>query len=242
MELLCPNCQQKLNIREQYAGQIMRCPLCNGMFTAPAMGGAAPPPPPVYSPPASSEPFYSGGAPPPPAPAPAPPPLPPGELTKCCTLTISPRVVPWIAPLCLGLVLLMTFLPWDIGPFGSINAWRLGFGPLSNLLFTFYLLLTALGLACAVVSLLTTLGVIPLPQELKTWLPVIVGCIVGSAFLLFAVKYLQPVFQHAVTPLFIWTKLAIRFHALAVVGLALEFWLERRRLKNLPPPKIEFHR
>jgi hypothetical protein len=37
MELLCPSCQRKLTIPEQYAGQQMKCPLCNNMFTAPAL-------------------------------------------------------------------------------------------------------------------------------------------------------------------------------------------------------------
>src|SRR6516164_2904232 len=37
MELLCPNCQKKLTVPEQYAGQIMRCPLCQGTFNVPAM-------------------------------------------------------------------------------------------------------------------------------------------------------------------------------------------------------------
>jgi hypothetical protein len=43
MELLCPNCQQKLTVPEQYAGQLMRCPLCQGTFTVPALPSSAPP-------------------------------------------------------------------------------------------------------------------------------------------------------------------------------------------------------
>src|SRR5207248_4457653 len=58
MELLCPNCQKKLTVPEQYAGQLMRCPMCQGTFTVPSLpsavaaepagpvGFGAPPPPP----------------------------------------------------------------------------------------------------------------------------------------------------------------------------------------------------
>src|SRR5690242_15582638 len=51
MNLLCPNCQKMLTVPEQYAGQLMKCPLCSGTFTVPALpsGGqgyeAAPPAP-----------------------------------------------------------------------------------------------------------------------------------------------------------------------------------------------------
>src|ERR1700677_4573180 len=34
MNLLCPNCQKMLTVPEQYAGQMMKCPLCAGDFMA----------------------------------------------------------------------------------------------------------------------------------------------------------------------------------------------------------------
>jgi len=34
MNLLCPNCQKMLTVPEQYAGQLMKCPLCAGTFNA----------------------------------------------------------------------------------------------------------------------------------------------------------------------------------------------------------------
>ena len=37
MNLLCPNCQKMLTVPEQYAGQLMKCPLCSGNFTVPAL-------------------------------------------------------------------------------------------------------------------------------------------------------------------------------------------------------------
>lgn len=37
MNLLCPNCQKMLQVAEQYAGQLMKCPLCEGTFTVPTL-------------------------------------------------------------------------------------------------------------------------------------------------------------------------------------------------------------
>src|SRR5207244_222603 len=41
MNLLCPNCQQQLSVQEQFAGQLMKCPLCGNNFTVPALPQAA---------------------------------------------------------------------------------------------------------------------------------------------------------------------------------------------------------
>src|SRR5262249_35380006 len=95
------NCGKMLTVPEQYAGQLMKCPLCSGTFTVPALppGGGldapAPPQPAFSSPPdpyhlqqaAPPEPAFSAGhepavksepAPKPePAFQPAPPPPPP---------------------------------------------------------------------------------------------------------------------------------------------------------------------
>jgi hypothetical protein len=53
MNLLCPNCQKMLTVPEEYAGQLMKCPLCNGTFTVPALptSAAAPSPVPAGPPP-----------------------------------------------------------------------------------------------------------------------------------------------------------------------------------------------
>jgi hypothetical protein len=47
MNLLCPNCQKQLSVGDQYAGQLMKCPLCQGTFTVPTLppGESSPPPP-----------------------------------------------------------------------------------------------------------------------------------------------------------------------------------------------------
>ncbi len=46
MNLLCPNCQKRLTVPEQFAGQLMKCPLCAGTFNVPGLPSAAPPPEP----------------------------------------------------------------------------------------------------------------------------------------------------------------------------------------------------
>jgi len=73
MNLLCPNCQKPLTVAEQYAGQPMRCPLCAGTFTVPALPQTPPPPP---SPPAAPAETYGFKEPvAPPSPPPPPPEL-----------------------------------------------------------------------------------------------------------------------------------------------------------------------
>src|SRR5262249_19574059 len=138
MELHCPNCQQKLNIPDQFAGQLMRCPLCNGTFQAPALAPSATAPPPAPPPPAPSSPspFSLAPEPPPPAAPPPPPPspsyappppsyvpepppalrqeapLPPSrDYIPCCVVYFSLRVMPWITVGSLALVFLFSFLP-----------------------------------------------------------------------------------------------------------------------------------
>src|SRR5262249_19587544 len=142
MELLCPQCQQKLTIPDQYAGQLMRCPLCNGTFTAPAL--TPPPPPAVFSPESPSAPPPLPTAPEPtqqppsldPIPETLPPPI-PGEYAHALKIVFSPRVIPWITPAGLLCVLLLSFMPWlgalrllhfdGDAHLGSLNAWNLAF-------------------------------------------------------------------------------------------------------------------
>src|SRR5437773_12166780 len=59
MELLCPNCQQKLTVPEQYAGPLTKSPLCGGTFNTPAL---PPVPGPAYVPPAVPVPPPAGTA------------------------------------------------------------------------------------------------------------------------------------------------------------------------------------
>ncbi len=112
MNLLCPNCGKMLTVPEQYAGQMMKCPLCNGTFTVPALPSGpvepSPPPPPVpagssspyelhregpaepaFPTQAPAEPAFST-APPQPAFTPAPPPVPPSTATTATGPSLAP--------------------------------------------------------------------------------------------------------------------------------------------------------
>lgn len=156
MNLLCPNCQKMLTVPEEFAGQLMKCPLCNGTFTVPGLPSStplAPPssapepdiysvrhepaPPPSFSPPPPL-PTLEPSVPPSTAtttePPPSKPSLAPEDYQHTLTASLSPRVLPWIAPACLLLVFVLQIFPSWVGiyPGGveamSGNAWAAAFG------------------------------------------------------------------------------------------------------------------
>jgi hypothetical protein len=143
MNLLCPNCQKMLTVPEEFAGQLMKCPLCAGTFTVPALPGApAASPADVYAvrqepaPPPPHGPGTSDFQPSPPSPA-APPPstatLPPEGYQHAATVWFSPKVLPWVAPACLFLVFILSLFPWvGLYPGGVAAAtqrpWQATFG------------------------------------------------------------------------------------------------------------------
>src|SRR5262245_60097866 len=153
MEILCPNCQKKLTIGDQHAGSVMRCPMCMGMFTAPALPPFTPPPPPPAPPPPSPPPpmmELPSSAPPSPAvaagpppyvaaaaepapgapPPPRAPPTPPGDYTRSLGFRLRPDVLPWFAPIAVILIFFLSFPPWAaIAAEGlSFNLWTMAFG------------------------------------------------------------------------------------------------------------------
>lgn len=151
MNLLCPNCQKMLTVPEEFAGQLMKCPLCSGSFRVPGLPGSAPLPPAEESGP---EVYSIRHEPSPPAPLPAqPPPSPQPQLSletpaaplsqkpsltmedysHTLALSLRPHLLPWIAPVCLLLVFLLQFPDWDgLYPGGEPavtgNAWYSAFG------------------------------------------------------------------------------------------------------------------
>jgi hypothetical protein len=155
MELLCPHCQRKLMIGDQYAGQMMKCPLCQGTFTAPALPTF--PQTPDYAPPIPPTP-PSPPAPPPPAPPPqiqrpaevspltssAPPekkplaPVPPlpqytGDYTNRFSIPFQPDILRLVPGGALLLVFVLSFFTWVYFALGSTtvarqNAWQAAIG------------------------------------------------------------------------------------------------------------------
>jgi hypothetical protein len=43
--IFCPSCNRKLRVPEQEMGQLVQCPLCRAIFTAPPRGIPPPSPP-----------------------------------------------------------------------------------------------------------------------------------------------------------------------------------------------------
>jgi len=167
---------------------------------------------------------------------------PAGDYPHRYIIWISPRVVPWIAPVCLGLVFFLFFFPWRSVP--SNVPWetmgepgsQIGWGKLlSSALLIFYLLIYLVALVLAIGSLLLTLTIVPvLPQiqHLVPWKAVIVAGMVAFAFLLLLFGCLREDFGT------IWLSTAVWLHLYALVGLGLEFWLQRRG-STRPMPRID---
>ena len=270
-----------LQVPEQYAGQQMRCPLCNNLFTVPGLPETPalappppPPPPPVpppvppppqpapYSlanepppppplPPLTFEPEKPAGstAPVPPLPRPTPPPPPVvGDYTKLRSITISPQVVPWIGPIALFVLFLLTFFPWVGEGIVSYNPWSLGFGDgdatkIGGALFIVYDLLLIFGMLTGLASLLMYAGVIPPSPQLKgiePWRGVIVGAFTWIAFLLLFISVLINLFRLNAIWLNFWGWLAYDVHFVASAALLLQMWLELRG-PSRPPPRIDIH-
>jgi len=272
MNLQCPNCQKMLNIDDKFAGQLMRCPLCNGTFTAPVLPagpGSVPPSIPLAAPVGSSSsaaseevfslaPSSSPASPPPrtepksekhtgpttsssEAPASEPVTASSGsDYPHRYIIWISPRVVPWIAPVALVVVFLLFFFPWRSIPSGvevpGEPGSQIGWSKLfSSGLFVFYLLIYLLALALAIGSLLTTLALFAAPpqiQHLLPWKAVIVAGVVAFAFLLILIGCWAGDFAT------VWLRNAVCLHLIALIGLALEFWLQRRG-PSRPMPRID---
>jgi hypothetical protein len=154
MELLCPNCQKTLTVPDQYAGQLMKCPLCSGTFTTPSLAPTGAPafmPPPAPPPPPRANDFdvepVGRGAKSTAAPASPPrvetsaPVTPasmsaPGDYRHRYHLRLSPRVLPWVVVVALVLVFVLTFFAWvGFYPGGvhviSQSGWQAAFGSYS---------------------------------------------------------------------------------------------------------------
>jgi hypothetical protein len=121
MEILCPNCQRKLTIPEQYAGQQMKCPLCQGTFTAPALAPAAPnlapapppaPPPPAPGPTTPLQSAPPGVVPPPTTPAAPSAPTTPLDYAGKFSLRFNPRYLQYVPVVALLVILVLLFFPW----------------------------------------------------------------------------------------------------------------------------------
>src|SRR5262249_28543424 len=123
---------------EQYAGQMMKCPLCAGTFTVPALPTPPAPPPTPPPAPAATSPAPMdklpdlGAAPSPPSSgAPGGPAAPAAGYTHTQSYVINAQALAWLAPVCLVAVFILSFLSWHgLYPGGiagvTQNAWGIG--------------------------------------------------------------------------------------------------------------------
>jgi hypothetical protein len=144
-----------LTVPEEFAGQLMKCPLCEGTFTVPGLPDSSsppsspagepemdiyairhePPPPsatPPVSEPAPSPPSTATTPTLPPAPTSAPSPT-PQDYQRTLGASLNTTVLPWIAPACLVLIFFLQFAEWDGlypggEPAATANAWYAAFG------------------------------------------------------------------------------------------------------------------
>ncbi len=271
MNLLCPNCQKMITVPDQNAGLMMKCPLCAGTFTAPSLPASMASSPSGSPLPGSSMNPGNPGSNPGEGDSKSPPPETPprwasapggekaepfasvtsaslsGDYHHRYTIWISPRVVPWIAPVGLVLIFLLFFFHWrslpaevesvfkehDIPITPSQSGWREIFFP--NVWLILYLLLYLVTLALAVGSLLLNLKVIAAPPQLKPILPWRSAIICGLALLGFLFLIFGAVGENFTT---FWFGLTARIQFAVLIGLALEYCLEYRG-PDRPLPKID---
>jgi len=277
MDLICPNCQKRLSLDDKFAGLTVRCPLCQGMFQAPAlppstppMSAPAPEPAPVAPPPTT--PFEPSAVLAPGEPAPMPaleipdsepvrsavplpysdepavdpepldaPPVPPGEYTRSRTVHLRADALSWIPPVCVTLLFLLSLFPWYWIEVYSANLWQLAFTEVN--MYTFYVIvLIFIAWPLSIVVFMLEQHWIPLPDALRplwAWRSVFVGLAILLPFAFFLGDYVMCMFRQFGNPATIAMKLAVRIHFLAVLASGLQFWLEQRRSRNLPLPKLE---
>jgi len=268
MELLCPHCLKRVTVSDDKAGQVLNCPLCNGVFAAPSLPGApsAPPPPP---PPSSSSPATYSISPvvPPPSPreeAPPPPPMPPpsplpsvqaskpspppGSYSRRIAFGLRPDVLAWFPPICIFLIVFVlgSFFSWHIVLESRLvatertrNLWLVAFADGSGLLIV-YVVMMILAFFISVACLLLELRWIPPPPPVASMLPWKSAATFG--FLLITFFFLAYDVQQGifvlVSPIDLGEKLAFLLHVVALVASGLELWAQSQRAKNLPIPRV----
>lgn len=256
MNLLCPNCQKMLQVPDQFAGQMMKCPLCGSPFTVPPLTTSWPPTGPASAP-AAQAPSQAN--------APAAPAA--GYQHVYC-FALNPKYLAWIAPAALVIVVVLLFFPWveagvsvEENPYPS-TGWQIAFGELSSGLGTFYVLLLLLALMVAIGSAVLPLlppGTLPpAAQQIMPWRASAVALAALLVFLLLALLLTfgfgpehnteHPIFGYVRlgnNQLLLFTKtafmrLALFFHVVAVVGAGLDAWVSMRG-PSKPPPRVDIN-
>lgn len=237
----------------------MRCPTCNGTFQAPTLAPATnetwvnPPADPAPAP-TAKEPPATSAAPETPKKKKdkAPEPVVEGDYSRTYTLTISGRsLLPWVVPVGLGLIVLLSFFPWiehrhaGAGLVPASHArpmmWSVAFGDEPSGVMTMFVILSIfLAWPLSIVSLLIGLKIVPLPPPLDViggFRSIIIAAltVIGVGF--FSAYYLTYLFGDAFLGMLA-MKVAFRIALVVAAAAVLQFWLERRQLRSLPPPQV----
>lgn len=270
MDLFCPHCSKRVTVPDSSAGQVTSCPLCAKQFMTPSLAPppAPVPPPPAPSLPPVVDTYGMGpaSAPTPRTPLPAPtrpaappepppPPPPPGEYTRSYSLYLG-KWLAFVPIACVVLVFILSFFSWHyVAPVlpptpanaanqqNAFSLWSLAFTDHGEGQFLAYVLLMFPAGFFTLVAFIFDLGVIPPQPQLApilTWKNLVAGVFLTLAFAMLCIDYLIHNFAAAGNPIAVPEKVAIRLQFLAVLASFLIFWLELRKLRNKPLPKIEF--
>ncbi len=267
MDFRCPTCNKDLTVPDEYAGQLMKCPLCSNVFQAPALppppatyGLASPPPtppPPPPTPSAPSAPARTESTKPTKTKEPAsppPPPPPPGDYTHRRSVWIHPRAVPFVAPVAHFLVFVLTFFPWvtfyteapkDTSE--SRMAWVAAFNDNPLLIPFVFLALLALPLLAVLTGLRLVPNLFKVPpglQQIWPWRAAVVAFVVFLSLFFLGLQVLTGFYANGLPgflvnrTIFAWLALGLEF--VAFVSLLIDFWLELRG-PSRPAPRIDLN-
>jgi hypothetical protein len=250
-----------LQVLDQFAGQMMKCPMCAGTFTVPGLQSTPPAPAPAMTPPGAAAapvmPFPTNGA-----------ATPPAGYQHVYSLTLHPRFVLWLAPASQIVLLVLMFLPWVESGVGiaeptemipTFTGWQTVFGDYSSNAGTLFGLLYILTLLTAIATVVTFFAPIeslpPAIRPLTPWLGSLVG--VGALLCLLVLvaqvlsrfgpeqadltKILGDVAKKSLLNNFthtLWLRLAVFAEVVGVVGAGLGAWMTLRG-KQFPPPRID---
>jgi hypothetical protein len=183
------------------------------------------------------------------------PPVPPATLladySRVRTIPGSPRIVPWIAPVCLALVFVLLFFPWVVDRSRAEtwqSGWGTGFGSAFSFLGSLHILvfLVALALAIAIRVLSRMDALVPAwVVELWPWRAGIVAAATFVSVVFFLLERLvgfglessmSQGESYALHRTF-WMCLAFWVQVIALLGALLHHWLVIRKSK--PVPRID---
>jgi hypothetical protein len=169
-----------------------------------------------------------------------PEPVTPGEYKHGFSFGFDLGILTWLPPGLLTAVFLLSFFPWAADATVSHNLWECAFS-IPMVRFIFYLILFTLAWLLSIASVIFNAQLAPEPpflEKLGPWRHALSGGLSVLAFLFLAIAYVEWVFLTP-SPMTVWMRIAVRIHLLAILFAALELWLDSRKKKRAPPPRID---